>query len=42
MDDVLVWGKTVQVPDQRLEEAKARIKKYGVIMNWDKCELRRA
>jgi hypothetical protein len=41
MDDVLVRGKTVQEHDQILGEAKARIKKHDLLMNWDKCELRR-
>lgn len=39
MDDILVWGKDVEQHNKRLADVKQRIAKYGLQMNWDKCEL---
>jgi transposase InsO family protein len=39
MDDILVWGKDDKQHEERLTVVKQRIDKYGLIMNWDKCEL---
>ena len=41
MDDILVWGKTVEEHAERLDQVKDRILKYGLLMNWKKCELGR-
>ena len=42
LDDILVWGRTKEEHDQRLEAVKARINQYGLLMNWKKCELGKA
>ena len=41
MDDILVWGANHKEHKERLDQVKARIIKYGLIMNWAKCELER-
>lgn len=41
MDDILVWGIDGKQHQQRLDAVKQRIEQYGLVMNWDKCELNR-
>ena len=41
MDDIVVWGKTVEEHDRILNTVKDRIIKYNLLMNWQKCEIRR-
>ena len=40
MDDIVVWGKTVEEHDRRLNTVKDRIIKYNLLMNWKKCQIR--
>ena len=41
MDDILVWGHTAEEHDARLKMVKQRIDKYGLLMNWDKCCIKK-
>ncbi|XP_061129807.1 uncharacterized protein K02A2.6-like [Syngnathus typhle] len=37
IDDLVVWGKTQQQHDERLEKLFQRVKKHGLKLNRDKC-----
>ena len=39
MDDILVWGKDREQHDERLAKVRNRIEKYGLSMNWEKCQF---
>ena len=41
MDDIIVWGKSSEEHDVRLNTVRERIKKYNLLMNWEKCQLRK-
>ena len=41
IDDILVWGRTIEEHDQRLEQVLDRAKKIGLTLSADKCEFRR-
>lgn len=41
MDDIIVWGTTTEEHDIRLNCVKERIAKYGLLMNWEKCDIRK-
>ena len=38
-DDIIVWGDTKEVHDQRLHEVLSRIKDSGLKVNREKCQL---
>ena len=40
IDDILVWGKTIEEHDQRLQAALDRTKSIGMTLNPDKCKFR--
>ena len=40
IDDVLVWGRTIEEHDKRLEAALDRAKMIGMTLNPDKCKFR--
>ena len=42
MDDVLVFGKTEEEHDTRLQQVLDRIQKAGITLNKEKCEFNRA
>lgn len=39
IDDIIVWGSTLQEHNQRLYKVMERIKKYGLKLNKNKCEF---
>ena len=39
MDDILVWGKNKEEHNARLDKVKGRIKKFGLLMNWENVKL---
>ena len=41
MDDILVWGHTEKEHDERLEAVRDRIRKYGLMMNQEKCVVKK-
>ena len=41
MDDVIVWGTNRKEHDQRLRKVIERIDKYKLLMNWEKCRIRK-
>jgi hypothetical protein len=40
IDDILVWGRTIEEHDQRLKATLDRTKLIGMTLNPDKCKLR--
>ncbi|XP_028416269.1 uncharacterized protein K02A2.6-like [Dendronephthya gigantea] len=40
IDDILVWGRTIEEHDQRLQAALDRTKSIGMTLNPDKCTFR--
>ena len=40
IDDILVWGRTIEEHDKRLEAALDRAKRIGMTLNPDKCKFR--
>ena len=40
IDDILVWGRTIEEHDKRLEAALDRAKMIGMTLNPDKCKFR--
>ena len=41
MDDILVWGHTEKEHDEHLEAVRDRIRKYGLMMNQEKCVVKK-
>ena len=41
MDDILVWGHTEKEHDERIEAVRDRIRKYGLMMNQEKCVVKK-
>lgn len=40
IDDILIWGRTIEEHDQRLQAALDRTKRIGMTLNPDKCKFR--
>ena len=41
IDDILVWGCTIEEHDQHIEQVLDRAKEIGLTLSADKCEFRR-
>ena len=41
IDDILVWGHTEKEHDEHLEAVRDRIRKYGLMMNQEKCVVKK-
>lgn len=41
IDDILVWGRTIEEHDERLEQVLQRAKQGNLRLNPDKCQIRR-
>ena len=40
IDDIVVWGETVEQHDQRLKQVLEKCKMNGLTLNGNKCQLR--
>ena len=40
MDDVVVWGSSIQEHDERLEKALQKLMQIGLCLNVEKCVFR--
>ena len=38
MDDIIVWGSTIEQHDERLEKAVNKLVQIGLRLNKDKCK----
>ena len=42
MDDVIIWGSTVEEHDQNLTKTLQKLYEVGLVLNIDKCVFRQA
>jgi hypothetical protein len=42
MDDILVWGNTIEEHDKHLDAVRKRVQESGLTLNVDKCQFRQA
>ncbi|BES98796.1 Hypothetical protein NTJ_11610 [Nesidiocoris tenuis] len=42
MDDVLIWGRTVEEHDSRLKRVLTKFKDANITLNFEKCEFRKS
>lgn len=40
MDNIVIWAENKEVHEDRRKAVRDRIKKYVLLMNWEKCLIK--